>query len=62
MFCCVFGSIICLLTLGVEFIYPAKESFKNVGNNAGHKQWLSYWVIYFLIFMVEKLTFDILTW
>jgi len=62
MFCCAFSMIFCLVKLGVELLYPAKESLKKVSDRAGQKQWLSYWVIYFLIFMVEKMTFDFLTW
>ena len=62
MFCCAISTLFCLARFGVQFLYPAKESLKNMDEQKNQKQWLSYWVIYFLILIVEKLTFDVLTW
>ena len=62
MSCCACSFIFCFLALVVEFLYPAKESLKTLSNKGGQKQWLSYWVVFFLIFMLEKSVLCFLTW
>lgn len=50
----IIGLTIRIVASLIQVGWPAKETYQNLVSGEPNKQWLSYWSVYFLIFVAEQ--------
>ena len=48
-----------LSSVAIQLLYPIFKTWETIGANNPSRQWLSYWVVYSLLLLVETLTFNL---
>jgi len=49
---------LCLGSFAIQLAYPMFKTWETMSTNNPSKQWLSYWVIYSFLLLIESLTFN----
>lgn len=57
MLCCLCDLGLSLVILFTEIVYPARESVKNTQDKGSNTQWITYWCIYFSLYLIETITY-----